>query len=308
MKIQFLLLFFISLFCGCQIAQKAQINESSTNSDRQKSENKSDNKPLKKIQPKPVDESRFLSVKIKKTISDKKYFLKVNVEYPQFKEAETPQEIELNKYVKKKVDEQIADFNSFLINEKLKEVKVKSRQEFEINLDYKIDYISKSFTSILMNWNGYSGYLNMDYFPSTINFDLRNGKVVEQKNIFEPNIDYLTELSKLSRQILRKTCLSCGCGKGISAGDPLPEELIIAESEIDNSNTAANKIPFGSDWYKGGTEPNEENFNNWSITAEGLKITFGEYQVGPGCIGIIDIVIPFEDLQTILRKDLEFKS
>lgn len=297
MKFYWLLLLSISLFCSCQTSQKAQTNELSNNANltRQIRGNSVENKPTEKIKPKPADNSRFLPVKIKRTDSNKKFSLKIDVEYPQLRKPKNLQEIKFNQYVKRQVDEQIADFKNFLVNEKLKEVKVKSKQEFEINLDYKIDYISKHFTSVLMNWNGYSGYLNMDYFPSTINFDLKDGRVVEQKDIFEPNSKYLEKLSELSLYKLKRTCLSCGCEKDINAGDPLPEGQV-------NDATQGGMFDLTE-----AVSAKEENFSNWSITSEGLKITFNEYQVGPGCIGIIDILIPFSDLHPILRKDLNLK-
>ena len=59
-------------------------------------------------------------------------------------------------------------------------------------------------------------------------------------------------------------------------------------------------------FFERGTAPTEENYRNWSIVSEGLEITFGEYQVGPGCIGIIHIVIPFDSLKPFLKKDLNF--
>lgn len=311
MKLQTLLLFCFFLFTACSVNQKAQLKDFSNNANvkTNAAEIPIEAKQAEKTQSKKADDSRFSSVKIKRTDNAKKFFLRIDVDYPQIKKAKISQEIKFNEYVKKQVDEQLADFTKFL-KEKETNVKTKVKREYEINLTYTIDYFSGNFTSVVMNWNGYSGYLNMDYFPSTINFDLKTGKIVEQKDFFEPNTKYLDELSKLSRQILKKTCLSCGCGNGINAGDPLPEKLIEeAERKNQNSNTNANsKITYqDSLFFEEGTEAKEENFDNWSVTAEGLKITFGEYQVGPGCIGIIDIVIPFEDLQTILRKDLEFK-
>ena len=297
MKLKTFLLFFASLFCACQIVQNAQPNEFSNeaNSNRSNTEIPIENKQSEKIQPKPVDDSRFSSVKINRTNSNKKFSLKIDVQYPQLKKPKTPPETKFNQYVKSKVDEQIADFNSFLVNEKLKEVNVKSKLEFEINLDYKIEYISESFTSVLMNWNGYSGYLNMDYFPSTINFDLKKGKPVELEELFETQTQFLEKISELSLKKLRRTCLSCPCKDGTTAGKSLPEG-------VDNENRPGGMFDLNE-----AVAAKEENFANWSITTEGLKITFNEYQVGPGCIGIIDIVIPFEDLQPILRKDLNFK-
>ena len=297
MKIQVLILFAVLFACACQISQKAQTNEVSNEaiSNQKRIVNSSENTQSKVEKPKPVDDSRFSAVEIKRTEKKNKFSLNVDVKYPQFKKAKTSQEINFNQYVKKQVDEQIADFNNFLVNEKTKEVKVKNELEFEINLDYKIEYVSENFTSVLMNWNGYSGYLNMDYFPSTINFDLKKGKFIKLKELFESDTKYLEKVSELSIEKLKRTCLMCPCKDGTNAGKPLPEGV------NDNGNITDGMFNLNE-----AVSAKEENFRNWSVTAEGLKITFDEYQVGPGCIGIIHIVIPFSDLQPILRKDLDF--
>jgi hypothetical protein len=310
MSIQILILFLLISVCGCQVSQQAQTNEISNNSNLNQETivNSVENNSPKTEEPKPVDNSNFSTVRIEKTERRTGFSLGIDIEYPQFKKAKTSQEVKFNQYVKKQVDEQIADFINFLVNEKMKEVKRKTGHEFEISLQHKFEYVSENFISVLMNWRGYSGYLNEDFFPSTINFDLKKGKVVGLKELFEPNSQYLNKISEESRKILKRTCLSCSCGNGISAGDTLPEELIKeAERKNQNATNVNSKIYYqDSLFFEKGTEPTEENYSGWSITAEGLKITFGEYQVGPGCIGIIDIVIPFNDLQPILRKDLNF--
>jgi hypothetical protein len=307
MKFQIVLALSISLFGACRISQKASPNEplNETNSNQASTVNAVEEKRPKPVEPPPADVSKFSTVSLNQTARKGKFDLRIDVQYPQLKNAKTPAEIKFNRYVKKHVDAQILDFTNFLA-EKEKGIKSKDKNEYEINLDYKVEYFSDGFASVLMNWNGFSGYLNMDYFPATINFDLKKGQAVGQKDLFAPESKYLEKLSELSREVLRRTCLSCGCGDNINAGDPLPEERI-AEKPADSGNNNSAAIPLPNvGWYIGGTEPKTENFRNLSVTSAGLKITFGEYQVGPGCIGIIDITIPFEDLQPILRKDLNF--
>ena len=296
MKIQVLILFMILFVCACQLSQKAQTNEFSNEiiSNQKLVANSSHNTQTIIEAPKPVDDFRFSVIKIKRTEKKSKFSLDIDVAYPQFKKTRTLQEIKFNQYVKKQVNEQIVDFNNFLVNEKLKDVKTKVQLEFEINLDYKFEYVSENYLSILMNWNGYSGYLNMDYFPSTINYDLKKEKAIKLKDIFEPDSKYLEKLSELAIEKLNRTCLSCPCKDGASAGKPLPEGVINDESVggmFDLNKAVSVK---------------EENFNNWSIRSEGFKITFNEYQVGPGCIGIIDIILSFDSLKPVLRKDLNF--
>lgn len=298
MKLQSLILFAVLFVCACQVSQKAQITELSNaaNTNQITIANTPENKQTKIEKAKLADDSRFSATKIKRTERKNGFLLNIDLSYPQFKKAKTSQEIQFNQYVKRQVDEQIADFNNFLVNEKLKEIKDKRGLEFEINLDYEFQYVSENYLSVLMNWNGYSGYLNMDYFPSTINYDLRKGKAVELENVFETNSKYVEKLSQLAIEKLKRTCLSCPCKDGTSAGEPLPEG-------VDNAESVGGMFDLNE-----AVSPKEENFSNWSIIAEGLKITFNEYQVGPGCIGIIDIIIPFDDLQPILRKDLNFSA
>lgn len=306
MKFQLLLLLLVSLASACQISQKAQMSGvlNNANSSLQTDGNTIVNKTPEKVKPKPVDVSKFMSVKINRTDVRGKFLLKIDVEYPQLKNVKTLPRGKFNRYVKKQVDEQILDFTKFLAD-KEKNIKSKVKNEYEINLSYRVDYFSNNFISVLMNWNGFSGYLNMDYFPSTINFDLRKGEVVKLKDLFEADSKYLEKISELSRNTLKKTCLSCPCKNGINAGDSLPAELIPKESAASQNSNSENTPPIDA-WYIKGTEPEEENFSNWSIVDEGLKITFGEYQVGPGCIGIIDITIPFQDLKPILKSALYF--
>ena len=142
--------------------------------------------------------------------------MKINVEYPQLKKAKNQQEISLNQYIKTQVDKQLSDFNKFLVEKNSGKV---SDIEYEINLAYGINYFSNDFVSISMDWDGYSGYLNQDYFPATINYDLNKGKVIKLKDLFEPDSKYLNNIAEESRKILKRTCLSCGCGKEINAGD-----------------------------------------------------------------------------------------
>lgn len=290
MKVQGLILCFVLFACACQISQKAQTSENliAENSKPETIVNKVETEKLSL-----VDDSRFAPVKINRTDRKNKFSLNVNVEYPRLKEAKNAQEKQFNQYVKSLVDEQILDFTNFLID-KEKEVKDKSKPEYEISLDYKIEYVSNDFVSVLLNWHGYSGYLNEDYFPSTVNFDFAKGKTVKLADLFKPKANYLEKLSEFSLEKLKHTCLSCPCKDGIRAGEPLPEGVV---NNIEKSGTfdLAEAV-----------SAKEESFNKWSVAAEGLKITFDEYEVGPGCIGIVHIVIPFADLKPVLREDLNF--
>lgn len=203
MKFQVLFLLCVFFFWSCQISQDARTNEPTGESNVGQQAVNSNEHVQSDVQT-PVDESRFSSVKIKRTDQKQRFSLNVDVEYPQLRSPKTPQETKFNQYVKKLVDDQILDFTKFLID-KEKDVTDKSKHEYEINLSYKFDYYSDNFTSILMSWNGYSGWLNMDHFPSTVNFDFGKGNEVGLKDLFEPNSNFLEKLSELALARLQRT-------------------------------------------------------------------------------------------------------
>ncbi len=49
-----------------------------------------------------------------------------------------------------------------------------------------------------------------------------------------------------------------------------------------------------------GAKPTQENYRNWNITPDGLLITFDMYQVAPGASGPIQVLVPYDQLQTVI--------
>lgn len=49
-----------------------------------------------------------------------------------------------------------------------------------------------------------------------------------------------------------------------------------------------------------GADPLDENYKNWNITADGLLITFDEYQVAPYAAGPQEVTIPYSVLKDII--------
>jgi hypothetical protein len=290
MKIQVISLLCLLLLCSCQISQQAQTNKSSNELTVEKEQNLNTNDNLKseKEKPKVFSEIEFSKSEIKRKGRGDE--MTINIEYPRIKTPETTPQKKFNQKLQSLVQKELNEFVQFCSEA----YKKKQTSGCEINSDFDIEYASKKFVSAKINWQSYSGYLNYDYHTTTVNYNLTNEKDVELKDLFEKNTNYLEKLSRLAIEKLNRTCLSCPCKDGTNAGKSLPEGISNAES-------------FGGMFdLNEAVSAKEENFSNWSITAEGLKITFNEYQVGPGCIGIIDIVIPFNDLQPILRKDLNF--
>ena len=57
------------------------------------------------------------------------------------------------------------------------------------------------------------------------------------------------------------------------------------------------------EWIGRGAGANADNFQNWNLTKKGLMFTFDQYQVAAYAAGPQTVIIPFDKLKNILRKD-----
>lgn len=60
------------------------------------------------------------------------------------------------------------------------------------------------------------------------------------------------------------------------------------------------KRDIGFDSFVGGADPTVENYRNWNVSADGLLITFDEYQVAAYAAGPQTVLVPYSELQSIL--------
>ncbi|MGN5235766.1 RsiV family protein [Rhodococcus sp. SJ-3] len=58
----------------------------------------------------------------------------------------------------------------------------------------------------------------------------------------------------------------------------------------------------GPDYVREGIAPEENNFADWLPTPEGMQIRFGDYQVGPHAIGLVDITVPWDELADVMDR------
>jgi uncharacterized protein DUF3298 len=56
-------------------------------------------------------------------------------------------------------------------------------------------------------------------------------------------------------------------------------------------------------WMREGAKPKADNYAGWNLTRNGIQITFGEYQVGSGCLGLVSVVVPYDHFRRILRQE-----
>jgi hypothetical protein len=118
--------------------------------------------------------------------------------------------------------------------------------------------------SFKFDFNFYSdGAAHPGLYSITLNYDLAQGHELALENLFLPNSGYLEAISNYC-------------------------------------TTELSKQPGFDGPFTDGAKPTAENYQNWNITPDGILITFDMYQVAPGASGPIQVLVPYEQLRTVI--------
>ncbi len=129
-----------------------------------------------------------------------------------------------------------------------------------LDVTYALMLQHNDLWSFKFNFSGYSAGAAHPYLYSiTVNYDLRQGKELALSDLFLANSNYLEVISKY-----------CSAELG--------------------------KRDIGFDAFAQGAAPTPENYRNWNVTADGLMITFDEYQVAAYAAGPQTVVVPYGEL------------
>jgi hypothetical protein len=137
--------------------------------------------------------------------------------------------------------------------------------ESHLGIAYEVTYQSDSLSSILFTMSYYvAGAAHPGADVHSMNYDIIAGRFIELPSLFLPGSGYLEYLSAISMERLTEQGL-----------EPWQE----------------------------GVDPQPQNFKNWNIEPNGLRITFPPYQIAPGAAGTRQVIIPYNDLQEVIRPD-----
>lgn len=194
----------------------------------------------------------------------------IDFEYPIIKNASTSALVKINK--------SLQDFASSTIESSKKDFKilieddVLSSQQLSLVSSYSIsEFKQPKILNVMFEIHSYSGGAHGITAVKYFVFDTETGKEIFLDDVFKS--DYLEELSKISLLAIQKV-------------DPDLSVYTMAEE---------------------GTKSKKENFENFALDEAGLKIKFGDYQIGPYSSGRLEIIIPYNELQDILEKDFSSK-
>lgn len=139
--------------------------------------------------------------------------------------------------------------------------------------EYRIVFQNEKFVSITQEFTQYTaGAAHPISWYLTVNYDLKNGRLLTLADVFNAGMPYLDRLSQMTRMELSKR--------------------------------NQEKDPFSNEWMTTGTIPAEGNFSQFTISPTTYTVYFGEYQVAPYAAGMPQVAIPLIDLKNNMQPEI----
>jgi len=166
-------------------------------------------------------------------------------------------------------DPRVDDFNqqvSKIIDEQVAEFKSGLDASFPqmspngstLTIDYSLKSPPGTIISLMIRGDRYmDGAAHPGQSFETLNYDLAAGKTMSLSRLFLPGVPYL--------ELLASVC----------------------QAELARRDTLQ---------FPEGAAPTAGNYQNWVVTAQGIEITFNEYQVAPYAAGPQDVLVPYSQL------------
>jgi hypothetical protein len=170
-----------------------------------------------------------------------------------------PSAEKLNPLLKKAVTEELDGFKKNFTDWEIPPEMAKAVSFMWVR--YDVPMVTPQIASVRFYVDYYmAGAAHPNHYFKVVNYDLGKGRTVTEKNLFKDLPKALTSLSKLCKTSLDKPDF------------PLFEE---------------------------GLEPKEDNFKNWNLTENGLRLSFDPYQVAPYAAGPQEVLIPYGELHSL---------
>ena len=230
----------------------------------------------------PIEFSNGAEI-ISKQIKEKNKKLKYEVAaaYPQLTGSVDPNYEKFNQTIRSLIGRKVSDFKKEMTpsaGEPTPELPEETPSESlgsDISVGYTVPLAKDDLISIDFTVSSYSaGAAHPNSYTDTVNFDLKNGKLIKLADLFQPGAKYLQALSNYCIQELKKQAKAQG-----------------ANALLDE------------DWIKKGAGAELTNYENWAITKKGLEITFDPYQVAAYAAGPQTVTVPYSTLKDIIKPD-----
>lgn len=190
----------------------------------------------------------------------------IDTNYPQLTGKLSPAAENFNRSVLKLVEGSVQQFKNYVKSDQIHmQTLPEAQRQNSLQIDYDVDVIAPAnhpVISVRLNIEGMqAGRAHPYHAHQVLNFDLQKNKALALSDLFKPRTNYLGLLAKF------------------------------CDAKLNNS--------LQDKWMvKEGTAPAEKNYKNWNIEADGILITFDEYQVAPYADGVQEVEIPFSVLHS----------
>ncbi len=192
---------------------------------------------------------------------------KLNVSYPGFYGlSAASREAAVNSAIKAKIDQSIGAFK----DASREAVDISPEIKSELKIDYEIVYLGPTIASVKFRE---STYVEGDAHPLSIfwsfNYNFRDNREIVLAQLFNPESNYLRELSRISSESLK---------------DQLKEYYLEESVEF-------------------GTSPEADNFSTFFLARDRLIIIFNAYSVAPYAAGSQRVEIPYDELIEVINRE-----
>lgn len=211
---------------------------------------------------------KFVDKTIKET--DKAKRSDISDVYPEITGVETVTAAKFNAAVKKIVTAANTNYKKEVAGFTAEDIKsLPSSIGLSNEVNYEIALANNEIVSLIFSNYSFMGGAHGGTSFTTLNYDLKNNRELKLEEMFEPNANYLKLISDYSIADLKPRI-----------GDMSDDE-----------------------WLSKGAAADAGNYQNWNLTKKGLMITFEQYQVAAYAAGSQQVIVPYDKLKSILRKD-----
>lgn len=221
---------------------------------------------------KHIEEPSLKLSAMSKQENNAKLKYKIRFTYPQLVSNHlTTEEIKFNKIITDGIQKAEQEFKKGVIQNQpylAKMPKTVINNELYINYDQDIIRSDKKtiISLLFIIEQYYAGSAHPIHANYVLNYDLTDGRELALKDLFLPNSNYLELIANYCKAQLQKS---------------LTKEA----------------------FFEQGVVAKPENYEDWNMKADGLIITFDEYQVAPYSYGPQTVVVPYSVLKEIIAPD-----
>ena len=231
------------------------------------------------LQEEPIEFSSGVEIVVRRiNENNKKLKYKIDGEYPQLIGSGSPNYEKFNQTVRGLVTKKVSGFKQEMEpgpDDPPPDESATESAYSDLDISYKIELAKDDLISIRFVVGSYSaGAAHPNSYSEVVNFDLRNGKLLNLSDLFQPGSKYL--------QTLATYCIAALKGQGKqNRENPLEDD----------------------DWIQRGAGPDAENYSSWTIGKKGLGIIFDAYQVASYAEGPQYVLVPYSALKDVIKAD-----